>query len=367
MDFATLEKLVIDQRKKLIAYKDIQVRPLLRAYAELLEQLKYEVGRLFIDTNAQGVWDWETIARTQRLEALFFQIEADLQKLAYTTEQGLQISMSRAISVDYAFAGYIITRVLDGVTLIPPIIPQRAIDEILQHPWSGDHFSGRIWHNKDLLRTTLRRELTQSMVLGESVQKTTRRLQDKLETEAYKAERLVRSEIMAAANRANKAYYKRFDEEYGDYNVLEAIRIIETLDRKTCRKCREMDGREVPVSEIDSVPDIEHANCRRTYVPVISGFSRNVQRAARDENGKYVRTNAKTFEEYAQQYNVPSRYEPTAKEKQQANARQQWQRYKERLPEIPDLRTFAMHKARNTKQYQEWQELYREVGKKIKG
>ncbi|MEZ2659295.1 minor capsid protein [Aneurinibacillus aneurinilyticus] len=308
MDYATLEKLIIDQRKKLIAYKDMQVRPLLQAYAELLDQLEYKVGRLFIDTNVQGVWDWSTIARTQRLETLMLQIEADLQKLAYTTEQGLQISMSRAITVDYAFAGYIMTRAMDGITLIPPVVPQRAIKEILDHPWSGDHFSNRIWHNKEVLKTNLRRELTQSMVSGESFDKTSRRLQDKLETEAYKAERLVRSEIMAASNRANKAYYKRFDEEYGDYNILQAIRVIETLDRKTCRKCRDMDGREVPVYEADSIADIEHANCRRTLVPVVSGFSRNIPRAARDEKGKYYRTNATTFKEYAEEQGISYEY-----------------------------------------------------------
>ncbi|KIV55040.1 hypothetical protein AM501_26795 [Aneurinibacillus migulanus] len=308
MDFATLEKLVIDQRKKLIAYKDSQVRPLLQSYAALLKQLEQDIVTLFIDTNVQGVWDWDTLAQTQRMETLFFQVEAHLQRLAYTTEQGLKISMSRAISVDYAFAAYITTRMLDGVTLIPPIIPQRAIDEILRHPWSGDHFSGRIWHNKDLLRTTLRRELTQSMVLGESVQTTTCRLRSTLETEAYKAERLVRSEIIAAGNRASRSYYERFDAEYGDYDVLEGIKILETLDRKTCAICRAMDGKIIPVSEAKSIKDIQHPNCRRTLAPVIRGFSSNIPRAARDENGKYVRTNAKTFDEYAQEYNVPSKY-----------------------------------------------------------
>ncbi|MED0679690.1 minor capsid protein [Aneurinibacillus thermoaerophilus] len=308
MDFATLEKLIIDQRKKLIAYKDSQVRPLLQAYAKLLQQLEQDVGTLFINTNVQGAWDWETIARTQRMEALFLQIEKRLQVLATTTEQGLQTAMSRAITVDYAFAAYITTRALNGITLIPPVIPQQAIQEMLNHPWSGDHFSSRIWHNKDLLKTNLRRELTQSMVLGESVQQTTRRLRDVLETDAYKAERLVRSEIIAAGNRASRAYYERFDAEYSDYDVLGGIKILETLDRKTCAICRSMDGKIIPVSEAKSIKDIEHPNCRRTLAPVINGFSQNIPRAARDENGKYVRTNAKTFKEYAEEYNIPFDY-----------------------------------------------------------
>lgn len=63
------------------------------------------------------------------------------------------------------------------------------------------------------------------------------------------------------------------------------------------------------------------------------------------------------------------RYKELQRQKARANeTRKQWMRYKALMPDdVPDLRTFASQKARNSKQYRELQEDYRKVNAKIKG
>ncbi|WP_110113257.1 minor capsid protein [Bacillus sp. CGMCC 1.16541] len=310
MEWTELQKLVIEQRKKLFKYKDKQVRPLLVAYADLLKKMQLEITQYYLEVNVDDRWNWQTAqTKKQKLESIFYQIEMDLQDLSKTAHAALEVAMTSTITVEYAFASFVTAKAIDGYILLPPVIPRAAIREVLEHPWSGDHFSNRLWGNTANFKTTLRRTIISSMVNGESVQKTTKKLKDAFETEAYKAERLVRSEIIAAGNRANKKYYNSYHERFKDLDLLEGVRISETLDRRTCGTCRSLDGKIVSVDEMDSIKDIEHPNCRRCLLPVVKGFSRNIQRAARTNEGEYVRTNAKNFDEYAKEFGIPSAYE----------------------------------------------------------
>lgn len=307
MNLQELEKLILKQSKLLIKYKDAEVKPLLQAYKALLDQLMEEITKMYVEDNdGQQKWDWKAISRSGRIESLFLQLEKDLYELAKTTENNLKVAMKNIIKTDYALASFMTAKQLNDWIPIPPVIPKRALKEVMDIPWSGDHFSSRVWHNKDLLKTNLRRELTRAVVTGDSFIKTTKRIKDVMGTEAYKAERLVRSEMIAASNRGQKRYYKQFNERFEKYNMLSGVKVLETLDRKTCSRCRATDGQEFTADEIDSIEDIEHPNCRRRLVPIIRGFDESkITRAARGEDGKYYRTSAKNFKEFAQEQGIP--------------------------------------------------------------
>ncbi|PFB57728.1 hypothetical protein [Bacillus cereus] len=88
-----------------------------------------------------------------------------------------------------------------------------------------------------------------------------------------------------------------------DMNLLKAMKVLETLDNRTSKKCQAMDGREFSLEEASKIPATEYPNCRRIFVAVIRGFNNvNRQRAARSmSTGKMYRTDAKNFEEYAKE------------------------------------------------------------------
>ncbi|XKH51325.1 phage minor capsid protein [Chryseomicrobium palamuruense] len=130
----------------------------------------------------------------------------------------------------------------------------------------------------------------------------------------------------------------------------------------TCSKCAQYQGRVYSVSGNDKrFPQLierppYHAHCVHSAYPWIEEYEdvEEVQRMLVDSN--------RPFEDNRAERHI-QRYNELQKEKSKKNeVRKQWIRYKSRMPDLPDLRSFASHKARNTQKYQDWMEEYRKFG-----
>lgn len=308
-----LQEMAIEQQRKLIRFKDERIRVLLEVYAEFLQDIEKELSYLYTRTSLgspEDKWDWDEIRRGKDLEAILRQMEMSMDRINETATGVITNSIKTVGVVDYAFASYITAAHIQGYIVVPPIIPERAIKTLLEKDWGHGHFSDNLWGQTENFKEHLRTTLVNSMQRGESFRTTTVKLQKRIGQEAYKSERLVRSEIITASNEAKKAYMTDFDKRCDDLDMdlLKAMKVLETLDNKTCSKCRAMDGKEFTVEEAKSIPATEHPNCRRTFVAVIRGFNNaNRQRAARSmSTGKTYRTDAKNFEEYAKEQGLDS-------------------------------------------------------------
>ncbi|WP_141432423.1 phage minor capsid protein [Bacillus sp. 03113] len=134
----------------------------------------------------------------------------------------------------------------------------------------------------------------------------------------------------------------------------------------TCEMCAKYQGRVYSISGKDSrFPKLTqrppfHGHCVHNATPWVEEYhdEDEIEQALKDSN--------LPFTDNRTEQNI-KKYEQLQKEKSQKNeTRKQWIRYKSRMPDLPDLRTFASHKARNTKQYQEWMEDYRKFNLEIK-
>ncbi|MEH7223864.1 phage minor capsid protein [Bacillus sp. JJ1566] len=134
----------------------------------------------------------------------------------------------------------------------------------------------------------------------------------------------------------------------------------------TCERCAQYQGRVYSVSGKDKrFPKLDirppyHGHCVHNATPWLERYhdEDEIEKAIKDSNRPFTdnRTEAKI-----------RKYEQLQQEKSRQNeTRKQWIRYKSRMPDMPDLRTFASQKARNTKKFQEWQEDYRRIGSEIK-
>jgi hypothetical protein len=134
----------------------------------------------------------------------------------------------------------------------------------------------------------------------------------------------------------------------------------------TCDHCAKYQGRVYSISGDDNrFPKLDqrppyHGHCVHSTSAWVEDYhdELDVKKAIKDSN--------KPFTDSRSEANI-KKYEEIQKEKSQKNeTRKQWIRYKARMPDLPDLKTFASHKARNTKKYQEWMEDFRKFGVKIK-
>ncbi|PEM30912.1 phage minor head protein [Bacillus wiedmannii] len=303
-----LQGMAIEQQKKLIRFKDERIRVLLEVYAEFLKDIEKELSYLYTKTSlgsSEDVWDWDEIRRGKDIEAILKQMEMSIDRMNGEVTGIITNSIKTVGVVDYAFASYIAAAHIQGYIIVPPVIPERAIKLLLEKDLGHGHFSDNLWGRTDNFKKDLRKTLVNSMKRGESFRKTTIALQERIGQEAWKSERLVRSEIITASNEAKKEYMTDFDKRSNelDMDLLKAMKVLETLDNVTCKACKAMDGKEFSVEEAKSVPATGHPNCRRTFVAVIRGFNNaNRQRAARSMSTvKTYRTDAKNFEEYAKE------------------------------------------------------------------
>lgn len=113
----------------------------------------------------------------------------------------------------------------------------------------------------------------------------------------------------------------------------------------------------------DSLSDIRppyHGHCVHNATPWVERYHDE------DEIEKAINDSNRPFTDNRTELNI-RKYEQLQQEKSRQNeTRNQWIRYKSRMPDMPDLKTFASQKARNTKKYNEWQEDYRKIGQSIK-
>lgn len=134
----------------------------------------------------------------------------------------------------------------------------------------------------------------------------------------------------------------------------------------TCEVCAKYQGRVYSISGNDKrFPKLEkrppyHSHCVHNATPWVEEYQheKDIKKAIKDSS--------RPFTDNRTERNI-QKYEEIQREKSKKNeTRKQWIRYKARMPDLPDLRTFASHKARNTKRYQLWMEEYRKIGHEIK-
>lgn len=178
-------------------------------------------------------------------------------------------------------------------------IPDRVVRTILKQPWSGEHFSTRIWGNTDVLARTLTEVITGGIMSGASIRDMRRQLEERFDVAKHAANRLLRTETTYFANAAEMEAYEEAE--------IERYRFLATLDLRTSEICRQHDGKVYLVQ--DARPGVNmpplHPYCRSTTIAVIDvGEEMMMQRRARDpKTGKTMLVPANmSYQEWYEKY-----------------------------------------------------------------
>ncbi len=128
--------------------------------------------------------------------------------------------------------------------------------------WKGKNYSERIWgdQRKSLARY-VDRIVTSGVIQGSSNGEMTAQLQAAMNTHAYQARRLIRTEHSQVASKANLLAYQE--------NETPRFQFRAVLDYRTSEICREMDGKVFLVSDGKvgiNMPPL-HPFCRSKTVP----------------------------------------------------------------------------------------------------
>lgn len=248
------------------------------------EYIKYGEANGLSGTYTQQLKNASARVHIDRLEALRYQLAHHIEKLAAKSNTRLTEVLQDIYPDAHLKTAYEVQKKkgFDAFSRIP----EADVERILKKPWvsDGQNFSDRIWRDKEKLLQVLQGELTRGLIRGESYASMTKRIVDRMHVSIGAASRLVETEAAFFSTRGQMQAFK-------DLGV-EEYEFVATLDSRTSEKCRDMDGKVLPLRECKpgiTAPPL-HCRCRSTICPHFDDeFTKGETRAARDpKTGKTV-------------------------------------------------------------------------------
>lgn len=270
-------------------------------------------------------------ARLERLQQLQNQLDLTMQEV-YRQEKARNTSHYVDLANEAYYRSIFEIQKRTGLGFSFNLVDPAIIEQVINSKWSGANYSTRIWHNTTALAQDLKEELLINLVTGRTDRETAEIIANKFQQGSSNARRLVRTEACNLANQMEMESYK----ECG----IDKYRYVATLDLKTSKVCRKLDGKVFPVSE--QQPGVNcppmHPWCRSTTICVIDEMDMsNMKRRARDPvTGKTNTVPADmTYKEWYDK-NVKGNPEAEANEKMIQNRssdKRQYEKYRNILGE----------------------------------
>ena len=267
--------------------------------------------------------------RIERLQDLLQQVDTVMQEV-YQQEQLFDTSFFQNLCEDTYYHSIYSIQKRTGYGFSFSNISQKQISQVLSMNWSGSHYSQRIWKNTQELSETLKQELLVSLLTGRTDRETSEVIMNRCGAGAMQARRLVRTESCFLSGELTARSY----EECG----IEKYRYLATLDLRTSKICRELDGKIFSMKDRKAGKNYPpmHPWCRSTTISVIDEDElRNMKRRA--YNPKTGRTETvpanMTYDQWYKKY-VKGNAQAEAEEKSVQNAasdKKQYERYREIL------------------------------------
>ncbi len=217
--------------------------------------------------------------RMTRLEALQMQMRQHVELLTGKRQAGAEEVLGDIYKDGYYHSVFEVQRGTGLATTFSKL-DKSQIEAVLSKPWApdGTNFSSRIWKDRDKLVHELQTVLTQGVIRGDAPDKMIKSLAQRMDVSRSAAARIIQTESAYFAGQSRMDSYK----ELG----VNQYKFLATLDKRTSKICRQMDGKVFLLSEAQpgvNYPPL-HAYCRSTTIPDYVGNIK--ERAARDEDSK---------------------------------------------------------------------------------
>lgn len=226
--------------------------------------------------------------QVNRLNSMLFQIDKVLIELAGSQQLTFEDVLSDKFEQMYYQTGYMGT--MSGIAVTFTTINQKAVLEAINYNWSGEHFSSRIWNNRNVLVRKMRETIIQGLIQGQSVQQMARNLKNQMNGSYKNSLRLIRTETAQVLSQATAKGYETME--------VEKYIFMSELSKTVCDVCGGLDGKEFEVTGRltgSNYPPI-HANCKCTVIPITRRMP--ALRRARNEEGQNEVIEYMTFEEW---------------------------------------------------------------------
>lgn len=289
----------MNEAKKLTERKERQMANKLKdAYTQAYKEIKKEMKDNIIEYGEDAKWSQEQLQKYGRKQKLLDNIQKELKKAESIQDYQMKTYLKDAYEINYLHTGYALeTESL--VKLNYSVLDRKQVDAAI----NNDLLRVAIDDNKRATRNKIRRALTQSVVQGEGIQASAKRMKDSVNYGLNRATKIARTETTKVMADARKESF-----DHAARNGVEVKKQwVATLDGRTRDTHASVDGQivekdekfEVNGTQMDrpgdtSAPAKEVVNCRCTMIGVIPEIDYDQRRITKtNELSEY-----KTFDEW---------------------------------------------------------------------
>ena len=187
----------------------------------------------------------------------FLSLRQQLAEQCGETATALNAQTTAALTKAYKDTFHTVNGLLNGSS-VWGIQNQYMLNKVLNKKWCGSNFSSRIWKNTNSVAKDVESAVVSCVTRGVSKDVYVKMIKDRYNVGFFKADRLVRTELMHTINEAQRDTYRADGVSEVEWRAAE--------DERMCAVCGSMHGE---IFKIDKAPALAHANCRCTILPVI--------------------------------------------------------------------------------------------------
>lgn len=296
-------------------------------------------------------------SRIQRLQEVQNEID-EMMKSVYSLEQERSTRhYTNLVNEAYYKSVYDIQKDT-GLAFSFAKISQKQIDKVLHSKWSGKNYSARIWNNTRALAKSLKEELLINLMTGRTDREVAEIIQNKFQSGAMEARRLVRTESCFIANEMEGQSY----EECGIGKYM----FVATLDKKTSETCKALDRKVFNVKNRTpgkNCPPM-HPWCRSTTIAYLNDKTlSSLTRRARDpETGETYKVPANmSYPEWYETYvkSDPRKENAVKAYKNRHNDKRQYERYRSVYRGDKNFKSFENFQDMKYNKGDDWQQYKR--------
>ena len=251
-------------------------RELLDFYIGASESVKDELYRLAERLSKDGVLSLSEMHKQNRLAELNKKFEKIIENLGHDIEEFAKKNMQQGFQRAYKAVA---VSMGDTDFAMPN---KKLMEKLMETPWRGDTFSGRLWKNQKKLANVLNDVLLVGLQQGKTATEIAVQLHNRMGQSFNDCHRLVRTETMHYLNDATLQRYK-------DTGV-EMVQIWAAQDERTCDTCGGYHAKKYLINKCPHVP--LHANCRCTVLPVVDDAAKD-RRKYKDSEGNFTSFDAR--------------------------------------------------------------------------
>ena len=221
-----------------------------------------EIARIILEYNVTNEVMDISIHDKAELKKQMNELINDTLKGEYKNEKDVITSTLNDVAKDSYYSSCYIYGLGTSYTLKP--VKQDVLNNIINTKIDGKTYSSRIWHNKNQVAKTLKKEVNDFLNGKTDINTISKNIKYRFDVNYNISDRLVRTEIAKTQCEANEVWAK-------EHNIKKQL-FCATLDKRTSKICQSLDGTIYDFDDEDKkIPPI-HPNCRSCLIDIVEGW-----------------------------------------------------------------------------------------------